>query len=283
MARMVDVLITEYTDPACPWAFSAEPFRRKLDWLYGDRIAWQLRMVVLSEDADALAASGFGPEQLSDAYRRIARDHGMPIDTSLRSRMAASLPACRAVVAARLHAPESERAVLRALRVRNFAGELLDAPETIAGAALDAGLDPATLTGWTEREDVRAALEEDKALARWPHPAAEVLAHKLARRPGGLRYTCPSYDIVRPRDGQRVVAPGFQPLETYEVVLANLLPAVERREAPESVAEVLEWAGEPLATREVAEVCGISVGDAREALARVANERRVGDDGFWSL
>jgi 2-hydroxychromene-2-carboxylate isomerase len=283
MARMADVLITEYTDPACPWAFSAEPSRRRLNWLYGDRIEWRLRMVVLSEDGEALAASGFGPERLRSAYQRIARDHGMPIDTTLRPRMAASLPACRAVVAARLHAPESERAVLRALRVRNFAGELLDAPETIAGAARDAGLDPEALSAWTADEDVRAALEQDKALARWPLPAAEVLAHKLARWDGGLRYTCPSYDIVRPRDGQRAVAPGFQPFATYEVLLANLLPTAGRREPPESVAEVLEWAGEPLATKEVAEVCGLSVADARAALARVANERPVGDDGFWSL
>jgi len=26
-----EVRITEYTDPGCPWAWSAEPFRRRLD------------------------------------------------------------------------------------------------------------------------------------------------------------------------------------------------------------------------------------------------------------
>ena len=46
---MADVLITEYTDPACPWAFSAEPFRLRLDWLYGDRLEWQVRMVAATE------------------------------------------------------------------------------------------------------------------------------------------------------------------------------------------------------------------------------------------
>src|SRR4051795_11376771 len=76
MAGVADVLITEYTDPACPWTYSAEPFRRKLTWLYGDRIEWRLRMVVLSEDGEALAASGFGPEQLSTAYRMISGEHG---------------------------------------------------------------------------------------------------------------------------------------------------------------------------------------------------------------
>jgi hypothetical protein len=33
---MAAVRIVEYTDPACPWAYSAEPGRRRLDWLYGD-------------------------------------------------------------------------------------------------------------------------------------------------------------------------------------------------------------------------------------------------------
>ena len=37
-----DVCITEYTDPGCPWAYSAEPFRRRLTWLYGDRLEWRV-------------------------------------------------------------------------------------------------------------------------------------------------------------------------------------------------------------------------------------------------
>ena len=53
--------------------------------------------------------------------------------------------------------------------------------------------------------------------------------------------------------------------------------------APSGVEEVLEWAGEPLATKEVAELCGLSLPEARQALGRVATERHVGADGFWSL
>jgi predicted DsbA family dithiol-disulfide isomerase len=280
---MADVLITEYTDPACPWAFSAEPFRQRLNWLYGDRLEWQVRMVVLSESAEEVAASGFNTKQLSSAYRRIARDHGMPIDTSPRPRMAASLPACRAVVAARLHAPESMRAVLRSLRVRNFAGELLDEQTTIAGAALDGGLDAEALAGWAAGDDVTAAIEEDKALARAPMPAARVLDHKLANWSGGRRYTCPSYEILRLSDGVRIAVPGFQPFSSYDVILANLVPDLGRRIPPQGVGDVLRWAGMPLASKEVAVLCGLEVWEAREALGRVATERHVGADGFWSL
>jgi predicted DsbA family dithiol-disulfide isomerase len=282
-SHMADVLITEYTDPACPWAFSAEPFRHRLNWLYGDRLEWQVRMVVLSESAEEMEASGFDTKRLSSAYRTIARDHGMPIDTSLRPRMAASLPACRAVVAARLHAPESVRAVLRSLRVRNFAGELLDDPQTIAGAALDGGLDAEALAAWAAGDDVAAAMEEDKALARAPMPAARVLDHKLANWSGGRRYTCPSYEILRLSDGVRIAVPGFQPFSVYDVILANLVPDLGRRVPPEGVEEVLRWAGTPLASKEVAVLCGLEVWEAREALGRVATERHVGADGFWSL
>jgi 2-hydroxychromene-2-carboxylate isomerase len=138
---MADVCITEYTDPARPWAFSAEPFRQRLSWLYGDQLEWKPRMVVLAESTDALADSGFTVERLAEALRKISHEHGMPIDTRPRSRLAGTLPACRAVVAARVNAPERAGPLLRRLRVRNFAGELLDEQSTIDGAAADVGLD----------------------------------------------------------------------------------------------------------------------------------------------
>src|SRR4051794_930051 len=115
-----DVRITEYTDPACPWAYSAEPFRRRLSWIYGDQLEWDVRMVGLSDDPKAMEAAGFTPQVLSDHYRKISRDHRMPIDTRVRERLAASMPACRAVVAAKLHAPEQMRALLRRRRLRHL-------------------------------------------------------------------------------------------------------------------------------------------------------------------
>ena len=282
MNDAVDVCLTEFTDPACPWAWSAEPFRRRLQWLYGDSLDWKQRMVVLSDRPDEYREKGFTPAKMASAFAKIAHDHGMPIDTAERPRMAASEPACRAVVAARLHAPACEAALLRALRTRTFSGELLDDPQTIEGAAKDAGLDIAELREWMERDDVHDALSADREEARQPIPAARVLDEKLANWSGGRRYTCPSYEIVRRSDGVRIAVPGFQPFAAYDVVLANLVPGTERRDPPGSVLEVLEWAGEPLATREVAVVCDIPHEEAREELGRVATERHVGFDGLWS-
>jgi predicted DsbA family dithiol-disulfide isomerase len=276
-----DVRITEYTDPACPWAYSAEPFRRRLSWLYGDQLEWDVRLVGLSDDPKAMEAHGF--EVLSNNYKKISHDHRMPIDTRVRERLAASIPACRAVVAAKLHAPAQMRALLRRLRVRNFSGELLDADTTIDGAAADAGIDPAQLRTWMAGEDVAAALSDDMAAARRPLPAARVLDAKLANWSGGRRYTCPSYEIERVADGVRIAVPGFQPFAVYDVITANLLPHLERRSAPDDVEEVLAWTGTPLASIEVAVVCDIPFEDARERLGRVAVEHPVGFDGFWTL
>jgi predicted DsbA family dithiol-disulfide isomerase len=280
---VADVCITEFTDPGCPWAYSAEPFRRRLSWLYGDRIEWRARMVGLAESPDEYVDRGFTPDVQAKAFASIAREHGMPIDTSERARMAATIPACRAIVAARLHAPDRMRRLLRRLRVRTFAGELLDEPGTIANAARDAGIDPTDLQRWMAGADVEAALREDMAAAREPQPAAHVLDHKLANWSGGRRYTCPSYEIVRVSDGVRIAVPGFQPWAVYDVITANLVPTVDRRDPPQNVEDALRWTGTPLATKEVAVVCDIDVDEARERLGRVADEQHVGFDGFWTL
>ena len=278
------VRIDEFTDPGCPWAYSAEPFRRRLNWLYEGRIEWVPRMVVLADHPDDYEARGFTLEKQRDAFKTIAREQRMPIDTTERPRLAATRPACEAIVAARVHADEhTTRLLLRAFRVRCFAGELLDEPGTVDGAARDAGLDPAMLHAWRRDSRVTDELEADMQHAREPMPAARVLDHKLANWSGGRRYTCPSYEITRIEDGVTISVPGFQPFTAYDVVLANLVPGLDRRDPPGSASEVLEWAGTPLATQEVAVVRDVPFEDARQELGRVAVERHVGADGLWTL
>lgn len=277
------VRITEFTDPACPWAYSAEPFRHRIDWLYEGRIEWAPRMVVLADTAAEQVERGFTPEKLTAAYERIARDHRMPIDTRPRDYVAGSREACKAVVAARTHAStEAAQDLLRSLRVRNFAGEMLDQRPTIEAAAADAGL--GELIGpWLRDGAVERELDQDAAAARRPHPAAKVLDHKLANWSGGRRYTCPSYEIIRLEDGVTISVPGFQPFAVYDAILANLVPGLERREPPASVSEVLRWRRMPLSTQEVAIVCDIDFDAAREQLGRVASQAYLGADGFWTI
>lgn len=280
---MAQLKITEYTDPGCPFAWSAEPAHRRLEWLYGEQLDWELRMVGLAETADQYEQHGFTPERQSASFRRLAQEHHMPIDTSLRPRMSATVPACRAVVAVRRHQPERERSMLRELRVLHFSGWLLDEPETISVAAQRAGVDPEALAQWLGEAETEASLREDLELARRPAPSALALSHKLAQNGNGHRYTCPSYEVTRASDGVALSAPGFQPVAAYEVAVANLCPEAERRADPQDVGEVLAWADEPLATAEVAAVCEIGLEEARERLGHVAAEQHVGFDGLWHL
>ena len=279
---MTMIEISLFTDPGCPWAFSAEPFRRKIEWLYGDHAAWELVMVGLSEDPAEYEAKGLTTAIMAAGAKQIADAHGMPIDTNERERLSATLPACRAVVAARLNSPGHEQTLMRAIQVRGFAGELIDEPATIAAAAADAEIDAHDLEQWSAQAETLAALATDMHRARHPLPAALVLDARLADWEGGRRYTCPSYEISVD-GGERIAIPGFQPWPAYDVALANLAPDAPRREDPETVSEILDWAAEPLATREVAVVMGVDHDEAETLLAEVAKREDVGPDAYWTL
>jgi hypothetical protein len=49
------------------------------------------------------------------------------------------------------------------------------------------------------------------------------------------------------------------------------------------VEELLEWAGEPLATAEVAAIAQLDDPEARVALGRVARPQPAGADCYWTL
>jgi predicted DsbA family dithiol-disulfide isomerase len=281
---MPTVAVTEFTDPGCPFAFSAEPHRWRLRWLYGDQLEWCERMVVLAEKREDYAAKGFDPAKVARSSATLAERYEMPMTEEVKPAVAATLPACRAVVAARLHAPGQERPLLRRLRHLHFAGPLLDDPATIAQAATDVGLDWVPLEAWMAETATEEALRDDMRLARDPTRAALALTHKLASTPeGGWRYTCPSLEL-RTEAGAAFSAPGFQSSLAYETALVNVEPGLQRRSEPEDVTDVLAWAGVPLATAEVAEVCGSSHRRARERLdAAGAVEEPVGRDAFWTL
>jgi len=265
-----------FTDPACPFAFSAEPVRQRLRWHYGDGLSWRPRMIVLTHEPGEA-------EKLAEGAPGLQRRYGMPIDPRPYPRPASSEPACRAVVAARLRDPVSAEALLRRLRVRVMLGGLLDDPDVIGAAAADAGLDPDELEAWCAQPETDAALQEDIRAARDPTAAARLLDHKLGGPREERRYTAPSY-VLRRADGTCFAIPGFNPIETYETAIANLAPELPRRPPPASVGDVLDWAaGEPLATAEIALIAGLRLEAAREELAAVADPLPAGADCYWAI
>lgn len=265
------VEITLFTDPACPFAFSAEPVRQRLRWHYGDQLRWRTTMIVLTLEPGVDA-------KLAEGAPGLQRKYGMPIDPNPYPRTFSSEPACRAVVAARLNAPGAEAALLRRLRVRAMLGGLLDDPALIAAAAGDIGLDAGDLARWSATPAVEDALRADIEAARLPSPAARALDHKLGGPPQERRYTAPSYELSA--DGRTFAIPGYNPVETYEAALANL--GASRRAKPESVEQLLAWADEPLATVEVIAILQADPAKTRAALARAAEPIPAGADFYWA-
>ena len=53
-------------------------------------------------------------------------------------------------------------------------------------------------------------------------------------------------------NGTKLVAGGFQPVEAYDVLVANLDPTLERKPPPETPAPLLEHFSDGLTTQEVA-------------------------------
>jgi hypothetical protein len=279
------VLIRHYTDPGCPFAFSAERQRLRLLWLYGDQIEWELHMVVLQEERPG---DELPPERVSAGRKQLQLQYGMPIDWR-PVEAAASLPACRAVVATRLRAPDREAALLRRLRVLTFSGLALDDPAVIERACTEALIEPEEIRAWVGNHDVEPVLRADMDASRSPSPASRAQDYKLGGPAEQRRYTCPSYELIRvvdpPEDwptASRVDLPGFRPVEAYEAAIANIAPELVRAPDPGSVEQVLTWAGMPIATAEVAAVCDREIADVRTELARVATFLPVGGDGYWT-
>ena len=108
--------VIHYTDPGCPYAFSAEPTRLLLDWHYGDQLEWRTVLIVLSSTVEQLEAKGFTPAKLAAYWSKLQREHGMPISGAERERLGVTRPACLAIAAARLHQPDAADALRRRRR-----------------------------------------------------------------------------------------------------------------------------------------------------------------------
>ena len=247
---MIDV--TLYTDAACPWAYSANPALRVLEWRYGDQLSWRLVLIGLREEVSEGAASTYEPSRAVLGHVTFRRRYGMPFGLVPKARPAATGRGCRAVVAARLHDPGSEWRVLRALQLANFTTPLLLDDDELIREALRGvtGIDADAIVDRLDDDDVVRAYEDDRTEARTAAGTAAELQEKTSTSDGPVRFTAPS--LVFERDGQRFVAGGWQPILAYDVLLANLDPSLRRTPPPASPEPLLEHFPDGLVTAEVA-------------------------------
>lgn len=281
---------TLYSDPACPWAYSESPALRALEWRYGSQLEWRLVLIGLTEDASQYERRGYTP--VRGALGQVAfRRYGMPFSPAPKSRVSATARACRAVVATRLAHPGREWAVFRALQLANFTTPLiLDDDEQLAAVVRTVpGIDADAVIASLDAPEVTDAYERDRDEARSAGGSAAELQGKTATTDGPVRFTAPS--VVFESNGHRLIAGGFQPVEAYDVIVANIDPTLHREPPPDTPAPLLERFPEGLTTQEVALLLtrGNDAPDRRAAetalielvAAGEAVREPLGDDALW--
>ncbi|MEZ0283614.1 MAG: hypothetical protein ACAH79_00065, partial [Thermoleophilia bacterium] len=153
-----------HTDPACPWAYSAIPALRALEWRYGDQLAWRLVVIGLTEHASEYVERGYTPLRAARSQAVFRDRFGMPFAATPKARMAGTARACRLVAAARIDAPGSEWRVLRALQLANFTTTMLLDDDRGLAAALGGvpRVDAEALVARIDDTDVVAAYRRDR-------------------------------------------------------------------------------------------------------------------------
>jgi hypothetical protein len=138
---------------------------------------------------------------------------------------------------------------------------------------------------------VLEAYAADKAETRSAAGSAAELQGKTRITDGPVRFTAPS--VAFQQNGMRLVAGGFQPVEAYDILIANLAPGLTRQPPPEDPEPLLHHFPDGLTTQEVAAL----MADGNEAPDRAGAEAAllelvaagraarepIGDDALWKL
>jgi hypothetical protein len=167
---------------------------------------------------------------------------------------------------------------------------LLDDDAQLADALRGlSGIDADTVVASIDDPAVSEAYERDRAEARTAAGSPSELQGKTATYGGPVRYTAPS--VVFQSGGQRLEAGGFQPVEAYDVLVANLDPNIDRQPVPDSPAPLLEHFPDGVTTQEVAAMLteGNDLPDREGAEAALlelvwageAERVPLGDDALW--
>jgi 2-hydroxychromene-2-carboxylate isomerase len=291
---MAQVQVTHFTDPGCPWAWSASPALAVLRWRYGDQLRWRYVMIGLTETGAEYERRGYTGEGMARNYRSFRRRLGMPFAVTPRERPHGTGRMCRVVVAARRLAPEHEWAVLRAFQLAQFTSTLnLEDPAALEQAlSWLPGIDAEALVAAADDPETEELFAADRAEARSAVGGATDFQGKAATTPEGeVRFTAPSV-VFSTADGRSLEAGGFQPVEAYDVCVANLDRTLERRRNAEDAAEVLRAFPDGLTTAEVTAVMTPPLKDPDRdavedaliaAVAGGAAERRpFGNDALWT-
>lgn len=235
----VTLTVTEYTDPACPWAWGSEPkFRRLRELLSaaGDGVVWRSVYGILFDEGDLPA-----PDPAAEAawyleeLREISGHTGAPCPERLEWVAATSWPMALAAKAAELQGPRVTEAVLHRLRETTFVdGRPADTPERVlaalgsmAGGSMARGsMAGGSMAGGSAARTAETADDAALDLERLARDAAspEILA-AVRRDHAETRSPCPEVFAIteRTRHPGRAKPLGESPDDGYRYALPTLV------------------------------------------------------------
>lgn len=261
------VRIELLTDPWSVWCWGFEPGRRTLELRYPS-IEFRFLLGGMFPTMPDPREVGFDVERF---FAIVQRTTGMPIraDGIKRDPATSTFPACIFVHAARIADPERELAFLRALREAAYLDALnISRPEVAAQVAARVGI---------PTDKFRNALSDGSAEKRFEAQLETIHEHGL--------HAYPTFLIT---SGERTVrVEGFQTLPGL-VGIAQSVSGEPHAPLPDPPIDRVLLSGERLATREFAEVFGLSQESAYEHLSAletkgdVVRERHSTGD-VWSL
>ncbi|MFJ4713645.1 DsbA family protein [Streptomyces sp. NPDC088785] len=216
------VLVTEFTDPACPWAWGSEPVLRLLRHGLAPRLRWRRVFGILFDEDDDPAPDPDAEARWYEGFiEGVAAHTRAPYAGRLHWLTRTSWPASVVARSAEAQGRQVADRVLRRLRETTF---VLGRPADTLAAAAQAvrgvpGLDPDRLLDDRALSAARESVRADRAEARRPLP--EVFGLRApGPHPGrakeladGHRYALPTLVFEGP--GGRICVPGWRPLRAY--------------------------------------------------------------------
>lgn len=257
---MSRVTVTEFTDPFSSWCWGAEPVRRRLAEVYRDQLRFEYVMGGLAEDLDDFRNPSGGAledEGLAAHLQVAAHRHGMPVDVShwREHPPTSTYPANVAFEAATLQGRDRAHAYLRRLREASLAeGRNIERTAVLVELAAAVGLDVDRFRADLGSGRARTAFEDDLERTR---------EHGITGLPAFLIEFGDEAELLR----------GYRPFATFEKLFTESGLDLDAHE-PRPVADLVDYYGR-VATREVAEIHGLGVEDARAQLRRLEETDEV--------
>ena len=257
---MSRVTVTEFTDPFSSWCWGAEPIRRRLREVYRDQLSFEYVMGGLAEDLDDFQNPAGGlleDEGLAAHLQVAAHRHGMPVDISSwrENPPTSTYPANVAYEAAAFQDRDRAHAYLRRMREAGLAeGHNIEREAVLVDLAGEVGLDI---------EQFRADLDSERAWTAFEEDLDRTREYGVTGLPAFLVEFEGEAELVR----------GYRPFATFEKLFAETGLGLETYE-PRPVAELVDHYGR-VATREVAEIHGLSTDEAKTKLRRLEETAEV--------